>query len=855
MRSRSKITTWSLCSVMLVCVCARGAEPSAQGVEFFEQHIRPVLAERCYQCHSTRAEKVKGGLRLDSREQMLKGGKDGMVLVPGDPDKSKLIEAIRYINSDLQMPPKHQLSKQEVSAFERWVKMGAPDPRGDALPSAPATQPAPFDYQKERQFWSFQPVRDAPAPDVKDTAGLISPVDYFLESDCEAHHLHPTGPAPKRALIRRATYDLTGLPPTPDEVNAFVADESPNAFEKLVDRLLASPHYGEQWGRHWLDVVRYADTAGDNADFPVPQLYKYRNYVIDAFNNDKAYDQFLREQLAGDLLPARNEAEKHEHVIATGYIALSRRFGSRNAEFWLTIQDTIDNVGKSMLGLSLGCARCHDHKFDPIPTSDYYALYGIFASTTYAFPGTEIYNHPKDFVALAPPDEARKLKDYYDKLADLDDRIEKLVQERAPLLARQKALKQATTQPTTRPVDLSIDGRTLKEVLAELAEAREELHKLEYFGPPNVDRAFGVSEGNAHDVRVQRKGMATDLGERVHRGFLQILGGQKVPDDEKGSGRLELANWITDASNPLTARVMVNRIWQHHFGVGIVATPNDFGHRGQPPTNPALLHYLAKRFIESGWSIKAMDKLIMLSRAYQMASVDDPANAAIDPNNKYLWRFNPRRLSAEEIRDSILADSGSLDATVDPGPHPFPPESDWHYTQHKAFVADYPTDRRSMYLMQQRIRKQPYLAVFDGADTNDTSPDRPLSTTSIQALFMLNDSFMHDQADKLGVRVGLALPDEAKRVDYAYRLLFARPPTDEEIRVGQQYLRGVELKLKQANVPWDRQYRDALASYLRVLLSSNEWVRDTLGGGSVDIRGSVCPAALPPPVLTDPRHP
>lgn len=810
--------------MILVCVRARGAEPSAQGVEFFEQHIRPVLADRCYQCHSARAEKLKGGLLLDSRAAMLKGGKDGVVLVPGDADKSKLIEAIRYANPDLQMPPKHELSKEEVAAFERWVKMGAPDPRDEEMPAGPATQPAPFDYDKERQFWSFQPVKDVAVPEVGDATGLISPIDYFLQADYESHHLHPMGAAEKRVLIRRATYDLTGLPPTPDEVSAFLADESPSAFEKLVDRLLASPHYGEQWGRHWLDVVRYADTAGDNADFPVPQLYKYRNYVIDSFNNDKPYDQFLREQLAGDLLPARDEAEKHQHIIATGYVALSRRFGSRNNEFWLTIQDTIDNMGKSMLGLSLGCARCHDHKFDPVPSSDYYALYGIFASTKYAFPGTEIYNHPKDFVALAPPGEAQKLKDYYDKVADLDDRIEKLVQERAPLLARQKALKQATTRPTTKPAEIAINGRTLKEVLAELAEAREEVRKLDYVGPPNVDRAFAVSEGNPHDVRIQRKGMPTDPGDKVHRGFPQILGAQKVPDDEKGSGRLELSNWITDPSNPLTARVMVNRIWEYHFGKGIVATPNDFGHRGQRPTNPALLDYLARRFIESGWSIKAMHKLIMLSRAYQMASVEDPANAAIDPNNDHLWRFNPRRLSAEEIRDSILADSGSLDPVVDPGPHPFPPENEWHYTQHKAFVADYPTDRRSIYLMQQRIRKQPYLAVFDGADTNDTSPDRPLSTTSLQALFMMNDPFMHDQADKVAVRVGLALPDEAKRIDYAYQLLFARDPSDEEIRVGRQYLGGVELKLKQANVPWDRQYRDALASYLRVLLSSNEFI-------------------------------
>ena len=803
---------------------ARASGPASPGVDFFEKRIRPVLADRCYRCHSTRAEKLKGNLLLDSREGVLKGGKDGKVLIPGEPDKSRIIEAIRYTDPDLQMPPKNPLTKEQVADFEKWIKMGAPDPRAEPISAPPVIPAAPYDYEKEKQFWSFEPVKDVAVPKVENADGLISPIDYFLQSDYESHHLHPVGPAEKRALLRRATYDLTGLPPTPDEVHAFLADQSPGAFEKVVDRLLYSPHYGEQWGRHWLDVVRYADTSGCNSDFPVPPAYKYRNYVIDSFNHDKPYDEFLREQLAGDLLPARSVEEKHEHVIATGYLAIARRFGSRNSEFWLTIEDTIDNVGKSMLGLSVSCARCHDHKFDPIPNSDYYALYGIFASTKYAFPGTEIYRHPKDFTPLGTAEEARKLNDYYGHLAELDDRIEKLTQERAPLLVRQKALdKERKEHPSTQPAEVVINGRTLKQVLAEMAEARDEERKLESQGAPNVERAYAASEGTPHDVRIQRKGVPTDLGEQVHRGFLTILGGQPVPETEKGSGRLELADWIADPKNPLTARVMVNRIWEYHFGKGIIATPNDFGHRGQPPTNPALLDYLAKRFIDNGWSVKSMQKLIMLSRAYQMASVEDPANSAIDPNNAYLWHFNPRRLSAEEIRDSIMLVSGSLDLSVDPGPHPFPPESEWHYTQHKAFVADYPTNHRSVYLMQQRIRKQPFLAVFDGADTNATTPDRPLSTTAIQALFMMNDPFMHDQADKLAVRLGMGVPEEQQRIQYAYELLFARPAQGDEVAAGQQYLETIEVKLKEAGVPWDRIYREALASYVRVLLSSNEF--------------------------------
>ncbi|HXE55480.1 MAG TPA: PSD1 and planctomycete cytochrome C domain-containing protein [Tepidisphaeraceae bacterium] len=814
----SRITRFTLCAfglLLAIPAAVFAGEPSAEGVEFFESQIRPLLASKCYQCHSAKAEKLKGGLLLDSRQGVRAGGKDGPVLVPGEPDKSKLIEAIRYTNPDLQMPPKHQLSRDEVALLVKWVKMGAPDPRVQTGPVAP---PAPFDWEKEKQFWSFQAVKDVPVPQVADSTGLESPIDYFLQADYESHHLHPAGPAQKRALIRRATYDLTGLPPTPDEVNAFVADESSNAFEKVVDRLLASPHYGEQWGRHWLDVVRYADTSGCNSDFPIPQAYRYRNYVIDSFNKDKPYDEFVREQLAGDLLPHANEAQKREHLIATGYLAIGRRFGSGASEFYLTIQDILDNVGKTTMGLSIGCARCHDHKFDPISNADYYSLYGIFDSSKFSFPGTEVLRHPKDLIALGTPEESQKLHDYEQKNSALDKTTRELALKRLAI----QALIRAQKTPTTQPVVLN--GQTLEQVTAALGEAREEQRKLDAQGPPDVETAYGVVEGTPHDARIQHKGVYTDLGPSVPRAFLTILGGQKLPPTETGSGRLELARWITDRSNPLFARVMANRIWEYHFGKGIVSTPNDFGHRGQPPTNPALLDFLATRFMQSGWSIKSMQKLIMLSRAYQMSSEDDAANASIDPGNTYLWRFNPRRLSAEEIRDSVLAVSGSLDPAVDPGPHPFPPQADWKYTQHKPFVADYPTNHRSVYLMQQRIRKQPYLALFDGADTNDTTPDRPLSTTAIQALFMMNDPLMHEQADKLAVQIGMALPDEPQRIEYAYELLFSRPATVDEIHLGQQYIVAADQKLKQAGLPWDQQYRAALSSYLRVLLSSNEFI-------------------------------
>src|SRR6185437_6707793 len=461
------LLSFGILGLMLAPRALRAADaPNAAGIEFFEKQIRPILAGQCYKCHSTKAEKLKGDLLLDSRQGVLRGGKDGPVIAPGHPDKSKLIDAIRYTDPDLQMPPKHQLSSAQVAAFEQWIKMGAPDPRNEPL--AATAVPQPYNWEEAKKFWCFRPVQDPPVPTVKDSSWALTPIDNFVMQSYEALHLKPVKMADKRTLIRRATYDLTGLPPTVDEIEAFLNDNSPNAFEKVVDRLLASPAYGEKWGRHWLDLVRYADTSGCNSDFPIPQAYKYRNWVIDSFNRDEPYDQFLREQLAGDLLPAHNNAERDEHAIATGYLAISRRFGSRNNEFYLTIDDTIENLGKVMLGLSINCARCHDHKFDPISNDDYYALYGIFDSTKYSFPGTEIYKHPKDLIPLGSEREAKAIRAYEATLAELDDRAEKLLRERDALASREKAAKHPTTAPSTRPV------RTSSQAMSDLAMTKEE---------------------------------------------------------------------------------------------------------------------------------------------------------------------------------------------------------------------------------------------------------------------------------------------------------------------------------------------------------------------------------------------
>jgi hypothetical protein len=759
-------------ALVLCLTCTASAADKPDTVDFFEKKIRPVLVDRCYQCHTGKS--AAGGLKIDSAEGMQ------AVVTAGDPEKSALIHALRR-DGNLKMPPSEPLPAEQVADFEEWIKLGASDPRSAA--STPA-----YDFEKAKQFWSFQPVKDPAPPLVRDAAWSKTAIDRFIRAKLDEKKLTPAGLASRRALIRRATYDLTGLPPTPEDVDAFVADTAPDAFNKLIDRLLGSPQYGERWGRHWLDLVRYADTSGCNSDFPVPDAYRYRNWVIRAFNDDKPYDQFLREQIAGDLT-------EHGERTATGYVAIARRFGSNGNEFHLSIDDTIDNLGKTMLGLSVACARCHDHKFDPIPSRDYYALYGIFSSTTYPFPGTELYPHAKDFVALDPKNAAR-LKAYQDETSELDHHLRGL-------------------QDVTEGQDLSKEERE-----KEIWRLKDRMAVLEH-DAPDVARIYAVSEGKAGDAKIQIKGDPKKRGESVPRGFLTVLGGQTLPPDEKGSGRLELAQWITN--NPLMARVMVNRIWQHHFGNGIVGTPNDFGARGDAPANPELLDWLASRFRESGYSVKAMHRLIMQTRAYRMASEYNALDARIDPKNAYLWRFDRRRLDAEEIRDAMLQVAGNLDREMG-GPHPFPPETTFKYTQHVQFFAVYETRKRSVYLMQQRLKKHPMLEVFDGADPNASTPRRGAEETSLQALTMLNSAFVDEQADVLAVRVGMAFSAEPDRIRYAFRLLYGRAPTLTEFAQCSRYLQESSAEFQHSNLAVDRQPRAALASLMHVLLASDEFI-------------------------------
>lgn len=779
------------------CVFGRGDE-----AVFFERRIRPLLVENCYECHSTDAKEIKGGLLLDSRAGVIKGGNTGPAVVPGLPDASLIIRAVRHTDPELSMPPKKKLSPQQIADLVEWVRMGAPDPRIQVTVASVQSK-STIDWVKAREFWAFRPLRSPAFPAVRQESWPAHEIDRFILARLEKEGVRPGADAEKRVLLRRATYDLVGLPPTPAEMDAFVADASPSAFAKVVERLLSSPHYGERWGRYWLDVVRYADTAGDNSDFPIPQMYRYRNWVISAFNRDMPYDQFVRAQLAGDLWPAASIEEKHERIIATGYIANARRFGSRVDDYpqHLTIEDTIDNVGRTFLGLTISCARCHDHKFDPITAQDYYALYGIFHSTRYPWPGIELEQKQRDLVPLASQDEvATAQKAHQETQTQLDAEVASL----------QEELK-------------SLEGDEKKNLEKQLGESKKaaEKHKR---APAAFEQAYAVGEGKKiEDVPLQQKGDPAKPGTVVRRHFLTVLDGAELPPEDTTSGRLQLAEWTLAKKNPLAARVMANRIWQYHFGKGIVPTPNDFGKQGKPPTHPELLDWLALRFIDSGWSIKEMHRAIMLSRTYQLASDMSEENRARDANNDLFSAYPRRRLDAEAMRDTLLALGGNLDPAP-AGPHPFPPQPEWNFTQHNPFKAVYETKHRSVYLMTQRIQRHPYLAIFDGADPAASTPTRLTSTTPLQALYLLNDAFVHEQSKHVAARLQAQTEEAAARVEMLYRLALARSPEPDELARAQQFLSRVRATLRERATAEDQVEAEAWQAMVRVVVRLNEFV-------------------------------
>lgn len=773
---------------------------SSEQLAFFEQRIRPLLIDKCYACHSADADSMEGDLLVDSRATLRQGGMSGPAIVPGNLDKSLLIQAVRY-SDDLQMPPDEPLSPEQILDLEHWVATGAADPRSTGTVYRGKT----IDIEEAQEFWSLQPIQNPPVPEVSSDWPRTD-IDRFILQAMRQQGLQPAADASKLTWIRRASYDLIGLPPTAEEIADYLADDSDMADERVINRLLDSPRYGERWGRHWLDVVRYADTAGDNSDYPIPQMHRYRDWVIQAFNRDLPYDEFVRDQLAGDLRGGNTEEQRQQRIIATGYLANARRFGSRVDDYpWhLTIEDTIDNLGRAYLGLSLSCARCHDHKFDPITARDYYGLYGIFASTRYPWPGIELDKRQRDFVPLVPSQELARVQE---QLAERKQQQKKLDDEVQRL---KDSLK--NTPEDEKPA-----------VRQQLQQA-EQIAKEFASQAPLFETAYAVVEADhSQDAAVQLKGDPSKPGEVVPRHFPAVLHGQQLPADCQESGRRELAEWIVSPQNPLPARVMVNRIWHYHFGRGLVPTPNDFGKQGKPPTHPELLDYLAGRFRELNWSIKSMHREIMLSRVYRQSSDRDAKALAIDPANDWLAGFRRQRLDAESIRDTLLMIGGNLDLSP-PGPHPFPPENEWGFTQHKPFKEIYDTNARSVYLMTQRIQRHPFLAIFDGADPSTSTASRSSSITPIQALYLLNDPFVHQQSERIVNRIWSTADTTDERLEVAHQTLFSRPITEDERSAAHDFLSRAQQMLRDEGNQAEPANRQAWQAYLRSLLRLNEFV-------------------------------
>jgi hypothetical protein len=785
-------------------------------MEFFEKKIRPVLVEHCYSCHSQQAKKLRGGLFLDSREGARRGGDSGPALMPGHPDKSLLIRALRH-EADLAMPPKGKLPATVIADFVRWVEMGAPDPRGAAKGVIPRRA---FQItEADRKHWAFQPVAETNPPGVSQEDWCRSAIDRFILGGLEQKGHRPSPPADRHALLRRATFDLTGLPPLPEEIEAFVRDESPQAFAKVVDRLLASKEFGVRWARHWLDGVRYASDVDKSG--------LYRDWVVRALNDDLPYFEFVRLQIAGDLIPARASDPGRVHasgasldgVTATGMLALAvwEKVG-RDLAVAEIVDSQIDVVGRHFLGLTLACARCHDHKFDPISTKDYYGLAGIFFSS-HISPGKVIADDRLSDEVIGIPLLTRAAADKNRGIDDIIRGLEKDIaaleikagpaaqlqkvraelKEMTPKLASAKGsdkkklearLEQCRAEENKLLQDRRQHGWTEKPPeLAEIAAVQERIAALE---KTKVSPALviGAQEGGVPgskrvkigDAPIYIRGDHRKEGPAVPRRFPTVLAGEgQVPLGKRtnGSGRLELANWIADPANPLSARVMVNRIWLHLCGQGLVRTPDNFGLLGERPSHPQLLDYLSRRFLASDGSIKSLIRDIMLSSTYQQSSFAAAALLKTDPENRLLGRMNRKRLEYEALRDSLLCVSGQL-----------------------------PQSRRTLYEPVLRRRIDPARAMFDGPDPNAIAAERSTTTTTPQALFLMNSPFVVDAAKRLARQLQREpATNHQARIEKAYLRLFGRTATVEEVRIGEECLA-----------------RNSWADYLHVLYCANEFL-------------------------------
>ena len=886
------MNTWPLkCTFAWLFVSAATQESCKADFDDFEKSIRPLLVMHCYECHS--GSEANGGLLLDTRDGVLKGGESGAAIVAGDPERSLLVQAVRYTDPDLQMPPKSRLTSVEVNALEKWIASGAPDPRMNTGGSVGGPKPIGMSIEEGRQFWSMLPTAMPTIPLVQNQSWVQTPVDAFVLAKLEAIGIRPAPAADKRTLIRRLTYDLIGMPPTPHEVSAFLADDSPNAYDNLVDRLLSSPAYGVRWGRHWLDVVRYADSNGLDENLAYGNAWRYRDYVVGAFNQDMPFDRFLIEQVAGDLVSVADQSTK----TATGFLALGAKILAERDRDKLemdTIDEQLDTIGKVFFGMTFGCARCHDHKFDPIKQSDYYSLAAIFKSSK-TFDRTEMgaikYWHEHSFateeelatikeieksiakkksaiatlknkaIAKIQNDARSKAADYLLAAAKFDiDAPLNVIEEIArphglhpyilhhcrrhlanrrddlffgrwhtfaadnDLVGMETHFRLLFAEATaafdaarkTDPKAIAIDDPRLEEARAALHDASgflaipaqpqfafdaetiaeynqlcEESRVFES-NAPDASSAMGVTDGTVVlELPIHIRGSHRNLGTNVPRGFPKVMlaenANTELPAEQ--SGRLELAQWMASKQHPLTARVFVNRIWNWHFGIGLVTSTENFGSLGDRPSHAELLDWLANYFTESGWSTKALHRLILSSSTYQMASshADDAAATLADPEIRLRWKFPLQRLDAEQIRDAVLAVSGRLDSWM--GGKSIPLRNRQFVFDHTSIDhTQYNSLRRSIYLPIIRNNLYTLFEQFDFPDPTTPTGHRNATVVAPQSLLMMNSELIMDSADAFAQRIRDHSIDDQTRIRFAFELAFGRPPTESEMALAMAFI-------------------------------------------------------------------
>jgi len=798
---------------------------------FYREQVHPILSVSCHQCHGPES-KVKGGLFLGSREGVLKGGESGPAISLDSPRDSLLLRAVKY--ETFEMPPQRRLAKEEVDVLSLWARLGAPfDPDLESTRPAVAHAPAgPLVNEETRAHWAFQPVSAAEPPTVADAAWVTNPMDAFVLARLERSGLRPAPEAARGDLVRRVYQDLIGLPPTPEEAAAFEADERPDAYARLVDRLLASPHYGERWGRHWLDVVRYAETNSFERDGAKPFIWKYRDWVIRSLNEDKPYDRMILEQLAGDELPDASR----EQVIATGYYRLGQ-WDDEPADPTQALYDDLDDIlgttSQAFLGLTMNCARCHEHKLDPIPQSDYYRMLAFFRNIRRY--GVRAHNTVLD--ASTRVVASREQKDQHaDAVAAHRDDLESVKKDLDAIEERVKGdfvpVDHEEFKHERNRVALvrkRVGGLITAAEAAEYEELTRRRDGLRRNPPAALERALCVKE-HGREPRVTHvliRGNPHVKGQRVEPGFPSVLGLPdpvvNVPSGGETTGRrLALASWIANPENPLTWRVMVNRVFQHHFGRGIVGSPNNFGLQGQAPTHPGLLDWLASEFVRGGFRLKALHRLIMTSSTYRQAYVDNAAAERVDPANELLWRFDLRRLSAEEVRDAVMSVSGILNRELY-GPSVYPkipravlagqsrPGDGWPVSPPEKQA------RRSVYVHVKRSMVLPILATFDAADTDFTCPVRFTTTQPTQALSLMNGDFANEQARAFAEDLRSVHPEDVHaQVRRALSRVMQRPPRPAEVA------RGVRLQEELVSAGCSKE--DALTRFCVVALNLNEFL-------------------------------